>query len=75
MPEPGQWPCQAKADYSHERLVAFLYRVIRDGASVPGEIEEHAIAVGVHSTSLAKVEYTNPHIEGYARALAHYLVM
>lgn len=69
LPAAGSWPCQHAAEpKTPEMLVAFLYRCLRDGASVPGEIEEHAIQAAAGGQD--PVAYTNPHLEAYARALA-----
>lgn len=75
LPGPAGWPCQAKVrtEHGHERLVAFMYRLLRDGASAPSDVEEHAIAVGVHEGT-RPVHYTNAHLEAYARSLSNYLL-
>lgn len=73
LPLPGHdWPCQTipRSDLP-PKLVAFLYRVLRDGASAPSDVEGHAIQAGRHTEDPA---YTNGHLEMYARALATYLV-
>lgn len=77
VPKDGEWPCQfdPTSDTAPDlppRLVAFLYRLLRDGAAAPGDIENHAIqATGAED---GHVTYTNAHIEAYARSLAGFLV-
>lgn len=72
VPAPGDWPCQDDAASVPEPLVAFLYRVLRDGAGTPGEVEEHAIQALVKEGPVA---FTNPHLEWYARSLASALTV
>lgn len=74
VPEPGEWPCQQRPLTDAEvspRLVAFLYRLLRDGASAPSDVEEHAIQAGL---SDSMPHFTNCHMELYARSLAAHLL-
>lgn len=69
LPDDGDWPCQQRPVTDAEadpRLVAFMYRLLRDGATCPGAVEEHAIQARKHD---AAPDYTNCHIELYARSL------
>lgn len=68
-----EWPCRTTpVPELPSRLVSFLYVLIRDGASAPGDIEQVALSLAPYEPGTA-VEYSNPHIEAYARALATYL--
>lgn len=72
-PEPGEWPCQQKRPpewVAPNRLQAFLYVLLRDGAQAPGDVEQHAINAG---RSPYDTEYTNPYLLEYARTLAFFL--
>lgn len=76
VPADGEWPCQfdPTADTAPDlppRLVAFAYRLLRDGAPSPGDVENHAIQ---SEGCGADTSYTNPHLHAYARALAGFLV-
>lgn len=76
VPAPGEWPCQyEKVTLVPHRLVTFLYILLRQVAH-PGDIEQAAIdaapAEGGHVATA--VDFTNPHLESYARALAGYLI-
>lgn len=52
--------------YKDEMLVAFFYKLIRD--SVPaGEVEK--LVKGATQFPYFKCEYSNKHIEGYAREI------
>lgn len=73
LPPDGEWPCHTTPltdAQAPPRLVAFLYRLLRDGAAAPADVEEHAIQVGTHE---AMPTFTNTHLELYARSLAAYL--
>lgn len=72
-PDDGTWPCQYPVPSRElpERLVAFLYRALRDGVGGPGAVEQVAIEVGPHLGTATK--FTNAYLEGYARSLAAYL--
>lgn len=77
LPEQGEWPCQRPPmeDPENERLVAFLYRLVRDGAKSPGDVEQHALAVrNYHPFTDGAVAYTNSHLEAYARSMASFLL-
>jgi hypothetical protein len=77
IPADGQWPCQQDiTPDGNERLVGFLYRLLRDGASAPGDVEQIAIDVTpiAQRRHDAVVDYTNPHLERYARSLAAHLL-
>lgn len=73
VPADGEWPCQhypgSRSPFP-PRIVPFLYRLLRDGATAPGDVENHAIQAG---KSPEGTVYTNPHLEAYARSLAGYL--
>lgn len=67
-----EWPCAtAPSDELPERLVATLYRLLRDHVA-PGDMEQVLLDIGKAGTD--PVSYSNPHLEGLARALATYLV-
>lgn len=71
IPEPGEWPCQTTADEAlPPRLVAVLYTLLRDHV-LPGDMEDTMI----QCRHLEHAVYTNPYLEGYARALASYLIV
>lgn len=71
LPLHGNWPCQTPVREDTPlapRLVAALYVLMRDHIQ-PGDMEQVLIdVVGVKA-----VDYTNPHLEGLARAHAAYL--
>lgn len=77
LPQPGQWPCQtevfgaAMGRALPPRLVPFLYRLLRDGASNPGQVEQIGVDVAHHKRDTT---FTNPHLEQYALALAVFLI-
>jgi hypothetical protein len=69
-PKKGDWPCQQKPvtdEQADPRLVAFMYRLLRDGAQAPGDVENHAIQARIHGDGWP--EFTNCHLELYARSL------
>jgi hypothetical protein len=70
LPPDGEWPCQVPSEPRSERLVAFLYQLLREQA--PGDIEQAALNVR-HYGERQAIQYTNPHLEKYARALATFL--
>lgn len=73
LPAAGSWPCQHAPDpKSPEALVSFLYRVLRDGAPQPADVENHAIQAATGGQ--APIAFTNPHLEAYARSLAGLLL-
>lgn len=66
------WPCRKPpALHPPLRLHAFLYRLLRDGASAPGDVEQIALDVTQHTDA---VTFTNPHLDAYARALVTHLL-
>lgn len=68
--DPIDWPCQTQpSEDLPEWLVAFLYRLLRDGATAPSDVEAHAIQACKHPIE-GPLGYTNAHLEGYARSLA-----
>lgn len=78
-PDDGRWPCQAKATgveqkselAKYPRLVCFLYLVLRDGPSSPGDIEQAMI----NSTDAdGRVVYTNGHLLALAESHATFLL-
>jgi hypothetical protein len=74
-PPPGEWPCQTEAPDEitlPPRLVGFLYRLLRDGAKTPGEVESIALAVRQYEDGDV-VSYANAHLQSYARSLARFL--
>lgn len=72
LPDPGEWPCQRRPDPEvPPRLVAFIYRLLRDGPVAPGTIEQ--ICIDLTSIDDDDTGYTNSHLERYARALATHL--
>jgi hypothetical protein len=75
-PGPGEWPCQRvvtpeEAAQLPPALVAFCYRLLRDGAQAPADVETHAIQAA--KSRVERTTYTNPHLESYAYALAAHL--
>lgn len=76
LPADGEWPCQqvplASTAEMFPRLHAFLYRLLRDGAQAPGDVEHHALQARDAKQGL--VQYTNPHLEKYADSLATFLL-
>lgn len=70
VPEKGEWPCQhmpVTDEQADPRMVAFFYRLLRDGATSPGDIENHAIQARLHGKEWP--EFTNCHLEMLARSL------
>lgn len=66
------WPCRATPNpLPPPRLHAFLYRLLRDGATAPGDVEQIALDVSDHN---ADARFTNPHLDAYARALVTHLL-
>jgi hypothetical protein len=66
------WPCRHElASASPPRLRAFLYRLLRDGAKAPGDVEQ--IALDARNASRGTV-YTNPHLDAYAKSLVTFLL-
>ena len=62
-------PCQTHSDGSEsDRLVAFIYLMLRDHVH-PGDAEH----VAMQLVEAGPYEFTNAHLEGYARSLASYL--
>lgn len=72
-PDGHPWPCNTEPDpdEKHDRLVSFLYTLVRDGASAPGDVEQ--IALNVRESSGTETVFCNQHLESYARSLATYL--
>jgi hypothetical protein len=72
VPPDGEWPCQMtpRGDLP-VRLVAFMYRLLRDGASGPGDVEGHLLQAGLHDED---PRYTNCHLEMLARAHVTWLL-
>lgn len=72
-PLDGEWPCQQTpiAPDAYPQLTAFMYRLLRDGASAPGDVEAHAIQARL---STEPAVYTNPHLRSYARSLIASLI-
>lgn len=72
LPMTGEWPCQKipRRDLP-PKLVAFFYRLLRDGATTASDIEGMAIQAGRHTED---PDYTNCHLELYARALVTHLL-
>jgi hypothetical protein len=67
-----EWPCRHPAAVDPPpRLKAFLYRLVRDGAPAPGDVEHMALTV---AGSTAETTYTNEHLEAYALALITFLL-
>lgn len=72
--QSADWPCRhfpGSVEPFPPRLVAFLYVLLRDGASAPGDVEQHGLNVRKADDGLI---YTNPHLESYARSLAGFLL-
>lgn len=66
------WPCRhLRADDPPPRLHAFLYRLLRDGAPSPGDVEQHALVVADNDR---RTEFTNPHLDEYARSLISFFL-
>jgi hypothetical protein len=61
-----------KTKIHKERLVAFLYRLIRDDI-VSGKVENHMIQVEQQSKNY-KWEYSNKDLESYCRKLVDRLI-
>lgn len=74
-PPKGSWPCQTAPIVVgvHPRLIAFLYVLLRNGASAPGDVEQIAVNVQGYTKGDTEVDYTNPHLESYALSLATFL--
>lgn len=71
-PDDQPWPCNtgpAARDERSDRLVSFLYVLLRDGATAPGDVEQHALNVRKANDTV----FCNQHLESYARSLATYL--
>lgn len=70
-PDPGsdRWPCRTAPAGGPPRLVAALYLLLRDEVFA-GDMEGLMLHV---RGATADIEYTNPHLESYARSLAAYL--
>lgn len=67
-----EWPCRHPAAVDPPpRLKAFLFRLLRDGAPAPGDVEHMALVV---AQSGPDTEYTNEHLEAYALSLITYLL-
>lgn len=72
IPEPGEWPCQHDGmEHPPPRLLAFIYDLMRDEIH-PGDMEAVAISV---ADSTEEMDYTNSHLEGYARAIIGFLLV
>lgn len=66
------WPCRhLRADDPPPRLHAFLYRILRDGAASPGDVEQHALVVADNGTD---TQFTNGHLDEYARSLISFFL-
>lgn len=68
-PKDGDWPCQTTAQPTRERLVAVLYRLMRDHVPT-GVIEQLLLDIRDEE----EFDFTNPHLEALARALATRIV-
>lgn len=73
IPREGNWPCQQPPvdEDTEPRLVGFLYRLLRDGAPSPGDVEAHLVQV---IPDHAQATYTNLHLWALARAHAAFLL-
>jgi hypothetical protein len=72
IPDEGDWPCQtAPAGDLPVRAVAFFYRLLRDGAPTPGDVEAHMLQARKHDEDPS---YTNCHLEMLARAHVTWLL-
>lgn len=73
LPEAGAWPCQQSPDRQHPRLVAAWYVLLRDHVQ-PGAVEQ--VLMNLRRTPAdAEHEFTNPHLEGMARAHSTFLTV
>lgn len=74
LPERGErWPCQTpQLGEAPARLLGALYVIIRDHMQ-PGDVEQVMLHVRRYRASEV-VEFTNPHLESYARALCAFLL-
>lgn len=73
-PGSPDWPCRHYPGSRRPfppRLLDFLYVLLRDGAQAPGDVEQLALNV---KDSTPGTQFTNPHLEMYARSLAGYLL-
>lgn len=72
-PDSPDWPCKTPTFLTGPRvpprLVSALYVLLRDYVH-PGDLEELCIQC---RNAADDTEYTNPHLEHYARALSSYL--
>lgn len=74
IPPAGEWPCQALPEGDLPvRAVAFMYRLLRDGASGPGDVEGHLLQARLHDGEGDPL-YTNCHLEMLARAHVTWLL-
>lgn len=72
LPEAGAWPCQQSPNHTHPRLVAAWYVLLRDHVQ-PGDIEQ--VLLNLRGTPAdAEHAFTNPHLEGLARAHVTFLL-
>lgn len=74
IPPAGEWPCQALPEGDLPvRAVAFMYRLLRDGATGPGDVEGHLLQARLHDGEGDPL-YTNCHLEMLARAHVTWLL-
>lgn len=72
-PGSPDWPCRTEpSEHLPARLVAFLYQLVRDGAPAPADVEQMALSVGSYQAD-STIQFTNLHLELYARSLATFL--
>lgn len=72
IPIPGEWPCQTPpAPDVPPRLVALLYRLLRDGHVAPGDLEQ--VCIDIERIEADDTAYTNGHLEGYSRSIATFI--
>lgn len=70
IPEPGDWPCQQDGITNPPpRLLSVLYVLLRDWVQ-PGDLEQTCIQVQED----VDVDFTNAHLESYARSLIGFLL-
>lgn len=69
---PCQWPQLKDEDGCPTRLLAFLYRVLRDVGS-PGDIEQILMDLRRYEPD-DRITFCNSYLEGYARTAASYLI-